>query len=33
MQRSKLNNDEWYCQPCSKREVRILAFFFSLSLP
>ena len=34
MQRSKLNNDEWYCQPCSRREVRISGFFFlSLSLP
>ena len=33
MQSSKLNNDEWYCQPCSKREVRISGFFFSLSLP
>ena len=31
---SKLKKDEWYCQPCIMREVRISGFFIlSLSLP
>ena len=34
MTRSKLKKDEWYCQPCIMREVRISGFFIlSLSLP
>jgi hypothetical protein len=33
LNRSKLKKGEWYCLPCSKREVRISRFFFlSLSL-
>ncbi len=31
MRRSRLNNDEWHCIPCSTRQVRI-SWFSSLSL-